>query len=805
MSSTSRIILACAAAGLLGIIGLDANQQAAALDRSVLDRYCVTCHNERLKTAGLMLDKIDLSQLAGQAPVLEKVILKLRSGQMPPAGRPRPDEAAVDTFVTALENSLDRAASPNPGRVAAHRLNRLEYVTAVHDLLALDIDPSLLPADSPGVGFDNNADALSVTPSLMNRYMAAASKVSRLAIGDPSITPTIQVYQTSEFAPQDVRVSEDAPFGTHGGLTVRHAFPLDGEYVFKLRMQRNTIGDTIRGIDDEQEIEVRIDHVLTQRFTVGGKYKGYDPGLVNGAPEDDLEGQKLHTYRLTADEPLEFRLRVDAGTRLVTAAFTDRAPSLSENVPLVPASPRRSFFTDDAGHPGIERIVVSGPYTSSAPKDTPSRRRIFVCQPATGGSSADRERCARDILSTLARRAYRRPVTRADVDELVDLYKQGSRDGGFEGGIGLALETLLWSPAFLIRMERDPGGAAAGTAYRLSDLELASRLSFFLWKSIPDDDLLTAAAQGRLKDPAILRAQAVRMLRDPKARRWMDDFVGQWLTVRNIHGHDPDPDTFREFDDGLREAMAAETELFFESQVREDHGLLDLLRADYTFLNARLAQHYGVAGVYGSHFRKVTVTDPARRGLLGHASVLTVTSYADRTSVVLRGKWVLENLLGAPPPPPPANVPPLPENARGAPPKSLRERMEQHRASPVCATCHASMDPLGFALENFDATGRWRETDAGAPIDAVSTTASGMKVAGPAGFREYLLGRHDEFVSTLTKKLLEYAIGRSLEYYDEPVVRRLVRDASRTDYRWSSLILGIVESVPFQMRSVTQM
>jgi Protein of unknown function (DUF1592)/Protein of unknown function (DUF1588)/Protein of unknown function (DUF1585)/Protein of unknown function (DUF1595)/Protein of unknown function (DUF1587) len=720
---------------------------------------------------------------------------------MPPPGRPRPEAASVDLFVAALERTLDAGATVNPGRVVAHRLNRLEYLDAVHDLLDLEIDPSIVPPDSPGVGFDNNADALSVTPSLMNRYMSAASKVSRLAIGDPGITPAIQVYRASEFAPQIARAGEDAPFGTHGGLVIRHTFPLDGEYSFKLRMQRNTIGDTIRGIDSAHEIQVRIDYGLVRRFTIGGKYKGYDPGLVNGAPEDDLEGQQLHTYRLTADDALEFRLPVKAGTRLIAATFSDSAPALSEQVPLMPSSPKRSFFTDDASDPGIDRITITGPFGASVPQETPSRRRIFTCRPADD-RPATGERCAREILTTLARRAYRRPVSSADVNELLDLYRAGGKEAGFEAGIGLALETMLWSPAFVMRLERDPAGAATGTAYRLSDLELASRLSFFLWRSIPDDRLQTLASRGRLHDRTVLEAEVRRMLRDAKARRWMGDFSGQWLTVRNIERQEPDPDIFPEFDDVLREAIATETRLFFQSQVLDDRSAIDLLRADYTFMNERLAQFYSVRGVYGSDFRRVPVSDPRRRGLLGQASVLAVTSYAHRTSVVLRGKWVLENLLGAPPPPPPANVPPLKENERGAPPTSLRERMEQHRQNPVCASCHASMDPFGFALENFDAIGRWRDSDAGLPIDAVSTTPAGAKIDGAAGFHEYLLSRSDQFVRTLTKKLLEYAVGRTLEYYDEPAVRRIMRDAARSNYQWSALILGIVESAPFQMRRV---
>src|SRR4051812_15021546 len=495
MLSRSRALLVVGAAAFAGSLGLNASQSSpstkpapaadratgSGIDRTLLDRYCVTCHNGRLKTGGLALDTIDLSQPSSHAAVLEKVISKLRSGQMPPPGRPRPETPTVDAFVGALERTLDAAAPINPGRVVAHRLNRLEYLDAVHDLLDLDIDPSIVPPDSPGVGFDNNADALSVTPSLMNRYMSAASKVSRLAIGDPGITPTVQVYRASEFAPQVARVGEDAPFGTHGGLTIRHTFPLDGEYAFKLRLQRNTIGDTIRGIDSAHDIQVRVDYGLVRRFTIGGKYKGYDPGLVNGAPEDDLEGQQLHTYRLTADEALEFRLPVKAGTRLVAATFSDSAPALSEQVPLMPSSPKRSFFTDDASDPGIDRVVITGPYGASVPQDTPSRRRIFTCRPADDRAVVA-ERCAREILTTLARRAYRRPVTTADVDELLDLYRSGSREGGFEAGIGLALETILWSPAFVMRLERDPVGAAGGLVYPISDLELASRLSFFLWR-----------------------------------------------------------------------------------------------------------------------------------------------------------------------------------------------------------------------------------------------------------------------------------------------------------------------------------
>ena len=779
-----------------------AGVQGTTLDRSLLDRYCVTCHNERLLTGGLALDAIDLTQVSANAEVLEKVTRKLLAKQMPPAGRPRPEPAAVEAFASAIESALDRAASdaPNPGRVAVHRLNRLEYINVIEDLLALEIDPALLPVDDPGIGFDNNADVLSVTPSLMARYLLAAAKISRLAVGSPTIRPAVQVYTASEFAFQDVRMGEDFPFGTHGGLAVRHAFPVDGEYTFKLRLQRSGIGDTIRGLDKEHEIQVRLDHGLVQRFTIGGQYPGYDPGLVTGIPEDDVENQRRNKYRLTADDNFEFRMPVKAGTRLVTASFTDRAPAVSELVPLVPTSRRQWVFTDDAADPGIATIQISGPYEAATPEISPSRQRIFVCRP-TGPHTT--ESCAREILGTLARRAYRRPVTDADVDELMRLYGAGSQEGDFDAGIELALEGLLASASFLFRVEHDPVGAAPGAVYRLSDLELASRVSFFLWKSLPDAELLSLAERGELRSPGVLARQVRRLLADPKAVRWMNDFVGQWLTVRNIQTHEPSADLFREFDDNLREAMARETELFFEHHVREDRNVLDLLRDDSTFLNARLARHYGVPNVYGSHFRRVTMPDPARRGLLGHASILTVTSYADRTSVVLRGKWVLETLLGAPPPPPPPDVPELEQNTFGQPPKSLRERMEQHRANPVCAACHAPMDPMGFALENFDATGHWRDTDAGAPIDAKATMSRGETIDGPVGLREYLLSRQDEFLRTVTEKLLVYGLGRGLEYYDAPTVRHLVRNAADEDYRWSSLILGIVESVPFQMRRTT--
>ena len=780
------------------------SQPTPPLERALLDRYCVTCHNTQLKTAGLMLDTIDVGQVGAHAEVLEKVVRKLRSGQMPPQGRPRPDKATINAYAATLEAALDRvaAAAPNPGRVAVHRLNRAEYVYAIRDLLALEIDgPQLLPVDNSGFGFDNIADVLTIAPGLMSRYMSTATKISRLAVGSSEIRAVNQVYRMSEFARQDARMAEDLPFASYGGMAIRHVFPLDGEYVFKIRLQRNLVGDTIRGIDDEHEIELRLDHALVQRFKVGGEFQGPDAGILIAIPEEDLEAQRIHTYRLTADKHLEVRVSVKAGPRLVGAAFVDVAPSAWEGVPLRPRSIKNAVFSDDAGDPGIDTVEISGPYQARKPDETPSRRQIFSCRPT---DRAGEEPCARTILGMLARRAYRRPVTEADVQPLLRLYQAGRAERDFEAGIERALEALLSSPGFLFRIEQDPTDATPGSIYRISDLELASRLSFFLWKSLPDEELVDLAARGRLRDSTVLTQQVRRMLADERASRWTNDFMGQWLLVRNAQTAEPDPARFPDFDDTLRQAIGRETELFFASQVRDDRSVLDLLRADYTFLNARLAEHYGIPDVYGSHFRRVQIADPARQGLLGHASILTVTSYADRTSVVLRGKWVLEALLGAPPPPPPPNVPPLKENDGKSKPASLRERMEQHRSNPVCAACHAQMDPLGFALENFDPTGRWRESDGGAAINA-AITLDGVKIDGPQAFREALVtNRGPEFIRTVAEKLLTYALQRGLEPYDAPTVRQIVRDAARDDYRWSSVVLGIVTSLPFQQRRVSK-
>jgi mono/diheme cytochrome c family protein len=775
------LLLASAAATISDRSAVSAREAAAqpTLSRELIDTYCVTCHNQRLKTGGLVLDQVDLDRIELHAPVLEKVVRKLRAGQMPPEGRPRPDAATVDTFVAALETALDRVAAerPDPGRVVSRRLNRVEYVNAIEDLLGLEVDGTqLLPSDMAGFGFDNNADVLSMTPALMARYHAAATKISRAAVGSLDTRAAQQMYSLG-FERQDARMSEDMPFATHGGLAVRHVFPLDGEYEFAIRLKTSEGGDAIVGLEDEHEIEVRLDHTLVRRFKVGGQLDRAIPGIA--IEDDDLEAQRIRDYRMNADKALEVRVPVKAGSKLVAVAFTDSTPAPLEGT---------------YGRPGIDKLLISGPFGGTTPDDTATRRRIFICRP---NGDREEEPCARRILGALARRAYRRPVSEDDIEPLLTIYREGRQARDFNAGIERAVEALLSMPDFLMRIEQEAADVPAGHAYRLTDLELASRLSFFLWRSLPDDELLEVASRGQLRDEAVMVRQVRRMLADQRATRFMNDFVGQWLQIRNIHGQAPDGALFAGFNDTLRKAMVRETELFFESQVREDRPIPDLLRADYTYLNELLARHYGVKGVYGSRFRRVTLPDDRRQGVLGQASVLTVTSYANRTSVVLRGKWVLETLLGAPPPAPPPNIPPLRESTKTNP-TTLRARMEQHRANAVCATCHTRMDPLGFALEHFDAVGQWRESDSGLPIDA-TISLDGVTVRNPKEFREMLL-RGDDFVRTVTEKMLTYALGRGVEYYDAPVVRQLVRDLERDESSWSALVLGIVRSRPFQMR-----
>ena len=770
--------------------------------RAVLNRYCVTCHNARLRTAGLMLDTMDVERVGDHAETWEKVVRKLRTRAMPPVGRPRPDRATYTAVASSLEMALDRvaAANPNPGRTTTHRLNRTEYANAIRDLLGLEVDGSaLLPPDDADLGFDNMADILSVSPALLERYILAARKISRLAVGDAAIEPTTETYVVPKMRFQDHRMSEDLPFGSRGGIAIQHHFLLNAEYDIKIRLRRQLYG-YVRGLQKRQQLEVRLDGERVAVFTVGGAPGTPPPQTFTGVVLGDREWED---YTLHADDDLRVRVSARAGPRVLSVSFV-QGRSERDGV-LQPRATAKALAiaerwssTSEAPEAAIEHVRVSGPFNATGPGETPTRQRIFVCHPTRG---AEEEPCAREILSTVGRRAYRRPLTSHDLDTLVAFYEAGQRGGGFETGIQRSLESILIDPEFLFRIERDPVGSPATTAFPISDLELASRLSFFLWSSIPDDELLDVAVRGQLRIPAVLDRQVRRMLADSRSQALVDGFAMQWLALRRLHRVVPTPDLFPEFDDNLREAFQQETMLFVGSQLREDRSVLDLLRADYTFVNERLARHYGIPNVYGNRFRRVTFDDGTRGGLLGLGSILTVTSYPTRTSPVLRGQWLLEHILGAPPPPPPPDVPALPDRGEGGHLASVRERLEQHRENPVCASCHAQMDPLGFALEHFDAIGKWRATgEAGTPIDASGVFPDGTEFHGLAGLKMILLSEHEQFVQTVTEKLTTYALGRGVQYYDMPAVRQIIREAAPHDYRWSSLVQGIVRSVPFQMR-----
>ena len=775
-----------AAAQTPGVAGPD----APATYRAVLDRYCVTCHNGRLRTAGLELDRADLSNVGGHGDLWEKVVLKLRGRDMPPQPRPRPADAVYDGFAAWLETTLDAAAAmdPRPGRPALHRLNRTEYANAVRDLLALDVDvTTLLPPDDSTHGFDNIADALGVSPLLLESYVVAARKISRLAVANPAIPPSAETYVGAHDETQDTH-RDGMPFGTRGGLRAMHHFPVDGEYEIRTRLERSQ-RDDVRGLHEPHELELAVDGQRVRLFALEGGPHMYRQAVYDG-----------ETPALTADDHLVLRVPLTAGPHAITATFPVKSFGVSESLskPLLRSYPSPNSV---AGLPAVSRIIVTGPLAAAGRGDTPTRRRIFTCRPAAAAAEAA---CAEEIISALARRAYRGVATDEDVRELIGFYEAGRANGGFEAGIEAALWRLLASPRFIFRFEFDPPDAPPGAAYRIGDLELASRVSFFLWSSIPDERLLAAAERGELRKPGELERQVRRMLANPRAAALVGNFAGQWLYLRNLEHIVPEPRRFRNFDNNLRRAFRRETELLFESIVAEDRSVLDLLDADYTFVNERLARHYGIPGVRGSHFRRVAVTDERRRGLLGHGSILTVTSYANRTSPVLRGKWVLENLLGAPPPPPPADVPELPEDEGAAQGLTMRERLAAHRANPVCASCHAKMDPIGFGLENFNAVGAWRRSENGAPIDASGTLPSGAAFEGPAELRAALLARPAAFVRTLTAKLATYALGRGVEHFDAPAIRAIVAAAAGSDYAFSSLVLAIVESVPFQMRQAAE-
>jgi hypothetical protein len=779
------LVFGTAFIGCLGELALAQSFDSAPY-AATLNKYCVTCHNDKARTGGLSLQSVDLAAPEHNAETWEKVIRKLRTGAMPPLGLPRPDQAAAEGLAVFLETSLDRAAAakPNPGHATVHRLNRTEYANAIRDLLALDVDSAaLLPPDDESSGFDNIADVLRMSPSLMERYLSASWNISREAVGDMNIASATTTYRVRPDLSQDQHI-EGLPLGTRGGILVKHYFPLDAEYIIKVRLWRNTF-DLMRGMEDPHQIEISIDGRRTALVTAGGKDE-----FVRMAQNPGEYGAEL-------DRKLTVRIPVKAGPHSVAAAVILRSHAEKDDL-IKPFLRTTVDGLDITGDPSVDRLSVEGPFAAAGPGDTPSREKVFVCRPGTG---QDELPCARKIISALLRRAYRRPIEDRDLETPLGFYqRQRNAKGKFDAGIEGALQFILASPEFLFRFEADPSEPAPGSVYRLSDVALASRLSFFLWSSPPDEELLTLASQGKLRDPVLLDKQVKRMLTDPRAAALVDNFAAQWLFLRNLKNFAPDLENFPDFDDNLRQSMEQETRLFFQSVIREDRSAVDLLTADYTFINERLARHYGIPNVYGNQFRRVTLDSPERRGLLGQASILAVTSYPNRTSPVQRGKWVLTNLLGIPPTPPPPNVPPLKENADNAP-KSLRERMEQHRADPVCAGCHKVMDPIGFALENFDAVGRWRDNDDGSPIDPSGTLYNSAHVDGPAGLRSMLSNHPDVFTGVLTEKLLTYALGRGTQYFDMPAVRGIVREARDRDYRFSAIVLGIVQSTPFQMRA----
>ena len=814
MKRISLFSVCMAASSLLLAAELE-NQSVSGSNRALLDQYCVICHNQavvnsvaqpneglqttQLRNLGLTLDVEDVLNLAENPEVWEKVIKKLRVGVMPPPNYPRPDKESYDGFRTFLENELDRVASTqiNPGRTQAfHRLNQTEYQNSVRDLLDLDIDVAgLIPTDAPDqYGFDKNADVLALSPLSVERYVSAAHKIAELAVGATPRGASINTYEVPLNLIQDDRLSEELPFGSRGGAAIEHMFPVDGEYRITLNLQTNYV-DFVRGYDQPHEVELSLDGQHLETFAFGGDAPGTPApysyaGNIRG--NDDWEEFMM----AFAEEGFEIQVNVKAGPRVIGATFP-REMWENEGIQQPRLFGYHLAVTElpDA-NPAVDSIQIEGPLSVDGPGGTPSRRRIFSCLPA----NLDEEpACAQQILSSLARRAYRRPVSESDVQGLVEFYNQGRLDGGFEVGIQFALERVLVSPDFLFRIEQDPADAQPGAMYAISDIELASRMSFFLWSSPPDDELLNLAERGALREPGMLEQQVQRMMAAPRADAFIKNFVGQWLYLRNLEDFYPDPAAFPEFDENLRTALQRETELFIDDQIRSDASLLDLLRADYTFVNERLARHYGIPGVYGSRYRKVTVDGNQRGGLLGHGGLMMVTSYPNRTSPVLRGKFVLENLLGGPPPEPPPNVPALETSSDGKI-LTMREAMVMHRENPACRVCHAAMDPIGFSLENYDVVGKWRREFAGQPIDASGLLPDGNTFDGPDGLQGLLLERPDDLVGTITEKLMRFALGRSLEYYDMPEVRAVVRAASEEDYRWSSIILGVVESTPFQMR-----
>ena len=763
------------------------SSSVAAPSRALIDGYCVACHNQRVKTAGIAFDTADLRDISKDVDVWEKALRKLRGGMMPPPGARRPESAAVEAFTSALERELDAAAlrNPNPGRVALHRLNRAEYANAIEDLLGIRIDSAaLLPKDDEADGFDNVASVLTVSPSFLDQYISAARVVTARAMGNRAARPGSATYRPTRGTDQAVHI-EGLPLGTRGGLIVEHPFPADGDY--KLNINGLAAAGYVRGMEYRHTLIVTLDGVKVFEGQIGG--------------EEDIRAIDQQQASAVAAINVRFQnipLKVTAGPHKVGVTFIARTFAESDEVLF--------SFRPGTGEERIQRvgsIEIQGPFTPAGLSDTPSRQRIFVCRPK---GTADELPCATMILSSMARRAFRRPVTDQDLAAPMSFYKSARAEGTFDAGIQAALPAILASPKFLYRAERTPAGTAPGAVHRITALDLASRLSFFLLGHPPDDELLRLAEKGALADPKTLDAQARRLLADPRALSLVSNFAFQWLKMRGLDEVEPDPVVFPNFDESLREGFRKELAMFVESVIREDRSVLDLLSADYTFVNERLALHYGIPNVRGDQFRRVTLADQNRFGLLGKGGVLLSTSYANRTAPVIRGAWILENILGTPPAAPPPDVEAFQENKDGEKAKTIRAIMEQHRSKPTCNACHGVMDPLGFALENFDAIGEWRSQDrwAGIPIDASGELIDGTKVSGPGDLRKALLKRSPQFVQTLTEKLMTYALGRSVEYYDMPTVRQIVRDAARNNYRFSSLVTGIVKSAPFQMRRVPE-
>lgn len=758
---------------------------SAESSRATLDKYCTGCHNRTLRTANLALDTADLAAIPEHGETWEKVIRKLKLGMMPPPGVPRPPEAQRTDLIEFLQTTLDRAAAahPDPGRPPVHRLNRAEYGNAIRDLLGFDVDvTTLLPPDNSAYGFDNVADALGSSPALLQAYLAAARKIGAMAVADARSGPGGVTYSVRQDLSQDTHI-EGLPLGTIGGAVFHHVFPADGTYDFRIRLFRTNL-DTTRGLEQPHKVELTVDGRRVLLATIGGNA--------------DLEALQKNTTDVSdAIEASRLRVRipVKAGERDVGVAFIEEVPARYATRRL--ATFVRDFNTYDAeGAPHIKSVTIQGPFDPKETAHPPGR--IFVCTPAR---AADEAPCARRILSTLAHRAWRRNLSSADIDGLMSFYDRGRDGGTFDSGIELALRRILAAPSFVYRAEVEPDAVPPGTAYRIDDFELASRLSFFLWSSIPDDELLDLAGKGKLHQPEVLALQVRRMISDPRSAALVDNFAGQWLELRNLKGIVPDPEKFPDFDDNLRRAFRREAEMFFGSIINEDRPVLDLMTADYTFVNERLARHYGIPGVYGSYFRRVHLNDENRRGLLGKGAVLMVTSHANATSPVLRGKWILENILGEPVPPPPPDVPALKETEPGAVPRTMREQMEQHRADPVCAGCHKTTDPIGFALENFNEIGAWRTAnEGGIPLNTAVSLADGSQVNGVGDLRRDLTSHPEVFVQTFTEKLLTYALGRGLGWQDMPVVRRILGDARPENYKFSALVAGIVNSVPFKMR-----